>query len=86
MILNARERRILTEIERQLGATDPRFARAMRRGTGRGRNRLGGNVVTVLAGLTAVFCAALLLIGPTLVTALLAAATYYIPRHYSLGA
>jgi Protein of unknown function (DUF3040) len=88
MILNARERRILTELERKFNETDPRFVRAMRRSTRHdpGWNRAGCNVVTVLAGLTAILCAALLLIGPTLVAALLAAATYDIPRHFPPGA
>jgi hypothetical protein len=79
MILSERERRILAEIQQQLAATDPRFARAMRRGASDGAcSRAGCAAVTVLAGLSALLCAALLLIGPAIVAALLAAAAQYL--------
>ena len=79
MILSARERRILAEIERRLADTDPRFVKAMCRDTSDATEwrRTGCAAITVLAGLSALLCAALLLIGPALLAALLA--THY-PR------
>lgn len=87
MILSARERRILAAIERRLADTDPRFVKAMHRDTsnGTGWTRMGCTTVTVLAGLTALLCAALLLIGPALVAALLATATHYLRKRLPPG-
>jgi hypothetical protein len=87
MILSARERRILAEIERRLADTDPRFVKAMCRDTSGATvwTRRGCTAVTVLAGLTALLCAALLLIGPALVAALLATATHYLGKHRPPG-
>ena len=80
MILSERERRILVGIERHLAATDPRFVRVMRYDT---RNaaawtRRGCDVVTVVACLSALLCAALSLIGPAAVAVLLATASHYL--------
>jgi hypothetical protein len=79
MILNERERRILAEIQRQLAATDPRFARAMRRGTpdSTAWTRVC-DVLTLLACLAALLCLTLSLIGSAIVTVLLATATHYL--------
>src|SRR3954451_22129589 len=69
MILSEREQRVLAETARQLAATDPRFARAMRRGTPSATvwTRTGCAAVTVLACLSALLCVALSLIGPGIV-------------------
>jgi Protein of unknown function (DUF3040) len=83
MILSARERRILSEIERRLTNSDPRFVTAMscEAAEETGWTRRGCTVVIALACPTALLCAALLLIGPALVAALLASATLYVRRH-----
>ena len=81
MILSARERRILAEIEQRLAATDPRFIKTMCPSDGTGWTRRGCAAVAVLAALTALLCAALLLIGQALVAALLAAAACYLGKH-----
>lgn len=79
MILSERERRILAEIERQFADTDPRLARSLRAGaTSRTAwTRAGWAAISVLAVLSALLCAALMLIGPAIVAALLGATTYY---------
>jgi hypothetical protein len=83
MILSARDRRILAEIEQRLLDTDPRFVYTMGRDTTdeTAWTRGGCAVVTLLAGLTALLCAALLLIGPALVAALLATTSHYLRQH-----
>jgi hypothetical protein len=80
MILSEREQRVLAETARQLAATDPRFARAMRRGTPSATvwTRTGCAAVTVLACLSALLCVALSLIGPAIVAVMLGTATYYL--------
>ena len=79
MILNERERRTLVEIERQLTATDPHLARTMRLGTPSTTwTRRACDSVTALACLSALLCAALFLIGPALVAALLATASHHL--------
>jgi Protein of unknown function (DUF3040) len=83
MILSERERRVLAEIERQLTDTDPRFARAMGTPSGRTSTRMACAAVTVLACLSALLCAALSLIGPAIVAALLATATHYLHTRLS---
>ncbi|MBV9922921.1 MAG: DUF3040 domain-containing protein [Pseudonocardia sp.] len=83
MILSARDRRILAEIEQRLADTDPRFVYAMGRDTPdeTGWTRGGCTAVAVLAGLTALLCAALLLIGPALVAASLATTSHHLRRY-----
>jgi hypothetical protein len=83
MILSARDRRILAEIEQRLLDTDPRFVDAMGRDTTdeTAWTRGGCTAVAILAGLTALLCAALLLIGPALVAALLATTAHYLRQY-----
>ena len=80
MILNERERRMLAEIERQLTAADPHLARTMRLGTPRTTTwtRRACDSFTALACLSALLLAALFLIGPALVAALLATASHHL--------
>jgi hypothetical protein len=88
MILTEREQRILAETGRQLAATDPRFARAMRRGASSATvwTRTGCAAVTVLACLSAVLCVALSLIGPAIVAVMLGIATHYLRTQLALQA
>jgi hypothetical protein len=76
--LSERERRVLAEIERQLSDDDPRFARSLRDGwqTGAGFTAAGCDAVAVAAGLTALLCLSLVLIGPAVVACLLAVVAF----------
>jgi Protein of unknown function (DUF3040) len=79
-MISERERRALAEIERQLTGADPRFAKAMSRGTPRGTMwpDAGCLAVIVLACLSALLCLALGLIGSAAVAVLLAAAAHQV--------
>jgi hypothetical protein len=80
MILSERERRMLVEIERQLTATDPQLARTMRLGTRSTTawSRRACDSVTAIAWLSALLCAALFLIGPAVVAALIVTASHHL--------
>jgi hypothetical protein len=82
MDLSEHERRALAEIERQLRDADPRFARSMHHGlrAGAERTSTGRDIVTGAAGLAALVCMSLSLIGPAVAAALLAVAAFYLTR------
>ena len=81
MALSERERRALGEIERHLCCTDPRLARAMCDGEAGGSGWTRGcDVVTATAGLTALVCTVLSLIGPAVLAAVLATAAFYLRK------
>lgn len=79
VMLNERERRVLSEIERRTAVHDPTFAATMRRAP---RDpSIAYDVVIALAGASALLCGLLTLPGPGFVAALLAAvAAWWRPR------
>jgi Flp pilus assembly protein TadB len=84
--LTERERRTLAGIERQLARDDPGFAAAMREGLPPGWTSLrwtgpARDAAAVVAGLSALLCLVLLLIGPAVVAGAVAAAAAG-PRWY----